>query len=154
MAGAPSGWIGESGASGDPSMTAEAIRADSANFQGCLAGLWPQAARRGVQRRTYEALTASLTPDLRIMDLLDSQPEFTKAVWDYLDVLVTDARIAKGRELLARYAKVFNAVERAYGVDRHNNATNRSDKTKNDTNANTKPVLQSTATLACIGRRQ
>src|SRR3569832_2050063 len=75
LAYAPSGWSGESGASGDPSMTAQAIRADAAEFRGCLAGLWPQAARRGVQRRTYEALTASLTPDLRIMDLLDSQPE-------------------------------------------------------------------------------
>ncbi len=98
------GWSGESGASGDPSMSAEAIRAAAANFQGCLAGLWPQAARRGVSRRLYESATASLTPDLRIMDLMDAQPEFTKSVWDYLDVLVTDARIAKGRELLARYA--------------------------------------------------
>src|SRR5690348_11341624 len=79
LAYAPSGWSGESGASGDPSMSAEAIRADAANFQGCLAGLWPQAARRGVPRRTFETLTASLTPDLRIMDLLDAQPEFTKA---------------------------------------------------------------------------
>ena len=154
LAYAPSGWSGESGASGDPSMSAEAIRADAANFQGCLAGLWPQAARRGVPRRTFETLTASLTPDLRIMDLLDAQPEFTKAVWDYLDVLVTDARIAKGRELLARYANVFDAVERAYGVDRTIIAAIWGVETNYGTIAGSKPVLQSTATLACIGRRQ
>ena len=29
------------------------------------------------------------------MDLLDAQPEFTKAFWDYLDILVSDARIAE-----------------------------------------------------------
>ena len=37
------------------------------------------------------------------MDLLDSQPEFTRAIWEYLDILVTDARIADGRAILARY---------------------------------------------------
>jgi lytic murein transglycosylase len=148
------GWSGESGASGDPSMSAEAIRAAAANFQGCLAGLWPQAARRGVSRRLYETATASLTPDLRIMDLMDAQPEFTKSVWDYLDVLVTDARIAKGRELLARYAPTFAAVERAYGVDRFVIAAIWGVETNYGTLAGTKPVLRSTATLACVGRRQ
>ncbi|MEZ5889668.1 MAG: hypothetical protein R3D52_05005 [Xanthobacteraceae bacterium] len=27
------------------------------------------------------------------MDLMDLQPEFTKALWDYLDLLVNDAKI-------------------------------------------------------------
>src|SRR5690242_2780057 len=151
---APSGWSGESGASGDPSMTAEAIRAAAANFHSCLESLWPQAARRGVSRRAFAAATAPLTPDLRIMDLMDAQPEFTKAVWDYLDVLVTDARIARGRELLARYAGVFDAVERAYGVDRYVIAAIWGVETNYGALAGSKPVLQSTATLACIGRRQ
>ncbi len=53
------------------------------------------------------------------MDLLDSQPEFTKSFWDYLDILVTDARIAKGRALLAKYADTFARAERAYGVSRY-----------------------------------
>jgi lytic murein transglycosylase len=154
LAYAPSGWSGDSGASGDPAMSAEAIRAAAANFHNCIESLWPQAARRGVPRRAFEAATASLTPDLRIMDLLDAQPEFTKAVWDYLDVLVTDARIAKGRELLARYANVFDAVERAYGVDRYTIAAIWGVESNYGTLGGTKPVLQSTATLACVGRRQ
>ena len=45
---------------------------------------------------------AGLTPDLRIMDLLDAQPEFTKSFWDYLDLLVSDERIANGRAILAQ----------------------------------------------------
>src|SRR5579864_1172190 len=44
----PPQWSGESGASGDPRMTAEAIRAAAANFHDCLERLWPAAARRGV----------------------------------------------------------------------------------------------------------
>ena len=60
-------WSGESGASNHPLMTAQAIRAAAANFRNCLAGLWPQAERRGVSRAVFEASVAGLTPDLRIM---------------------------------------------------------------------------------------
>lgn len=147
-------WSGESGASGDPSMTAEAIRADAANFHQCLNRLWPLAARRHVSRATYVAATKDLTPDLRIMDLMDNQPEFTKSFWDYLDILVTDERIEQGRELLAKYDKTFDAVEKAYGVDRYTLAAVWGVETKYGAVAGERPVLRSTATLACIGRRQ
>jgi lytic murein transglycosylase len=150
----PLPWSGESGASGDPSMTAEAIRADAANFRKCLDHLWPQAAKRHVSRTTYVAATKDLTPDLRIMDLLDSQPEFTKSFWDYLDILVTDERIAQGRELLAKYDKTFDAVEKKYGVDRYILAAIWGVETKYGAISGERPVLRSTATLACVGRRQ
>ncbi len=101
---APKEWSGEDGASGHPLMTADAIRRSAANFDRCVAGMWPDAARRGVSQASFERFTQDLSPDLRIMDLMDSQPEFTKAVWDYLDILVTDARIARGREILAKNA--------------------------------------------------
>ena len=94
-------------------MTADAIRAAAADFGNCLADLWPDAARRGVSRENFDRYTAGLTPDLHIMDLLDAQPEFTKSPWDYLDLLVSDDRIARGRELLAQYAPTFAAVENA-----------------------------------------
>src|SRR5580693_9877471 len=81
-------WSGQAGASGDPRMTADAIRAAAADFGNCLANLWPDAERRGVSRENFQRYTAGLTPDLHIMDLLDAQPEFTKSTWDYLDLLV------------------------------------------------------------------
>jgi membrane-bound lytic murein transglycosylase B len=112
-------WSGQSGSSGDPRMSASAIRAAAANFHDCIERLWPTAARRGVTRRTFVRSTAALTPDLRIMDLLDGQPEFTKSFWDYLDLLVNDARIEQGRAVLQKYRATFDAVERAYGVDRY-----------------------------------
>ncbi len=140
--------------SGDPLMGEQAIGTAAANFQSCLAGLWPTAARRGISRPVFDRVTASLTPDLHIMDLLDAQPEFTKSVWDYLDILVTENRIAKGRAILAKYAAQFDAVERAYGVDRYVIAAIWGVETNYGTQIGSKPVLRSTATLACIGRRQ
>jgi membrane-bound lytic murein transglycosylase B len=146
-------WSGQSGASGDPRMTAEAIRA-AADFGNCIAGLWPDAARRGITRANYLRFTAGLTPDLSIMDKLDAQPEFTKATWDYLDLLVSDDRIARGQELLAQYAPTFAAVERAYGIDRYILAAFWGVESDYGTMIGDRPVLRSTATLACVGRRR
>src|SRR6516162_2403683 len=111
-------WSGESGASNHPLMTAQAIRAAAANFRNCLAGLWPLAERRGVSRAVFEANVAGLTPDLRIMDLLDAQPEFTKSFWDYLDLLVNEDRIQNGRAILAQHRATFDAIDTIRHADR------------------------------------
>src|ERR1700752_4370466 len=151
--GAPA-WSGEDGASGPPLMTARAIREAAANFQTCVAAMWPDAARRNISQENFERFTTGLQPDLRIMDLMDSQPEFTKAIWDYLDILVSDARLAKGREILAKYKPQFDATEKAYGVDRYVIAAIWGIESNYSTQMGDRSVLQSTATLACIGRRQ
>src|SRR5262245_30515155 len=147
-------WSGESGSSGHPAMQADAIRAAAANFRNCLEELWPHAARRGVTRPDFDAQTAGLTPDLRIMDFVDAQPEFTKAFWEYLDTLVSDARIENGRKLLAQHRATFDAVEKAYGVDRHYIAAIWGVESNYSTAIGERSVVRSTATLACIGRRQ
>jgi membrane-bound lytic murein transglycosylase B len=147
-------WSGKSGGSGDPRMTAEAIRAAAANFHRCIERLWPQAARRHVSRAIFERYTAPLTPDLRIMDLIDNQPEFSKSIWNYLDLLVTDERIEKGRALLDKYRATLDAVERTYGVDRHIITAIWGVESDYGAEGGDRPVLRSTATLACVGRRQ
>ncbi len=149
-----SDWSGESGASGDPLMTATAIRAAAADFRGCLARLYPLAERRGVSRAMFEDSIAGLTPELRIMDLMDTQPEFTKSIWDYLDILVSDQRIADGRAILARHRAAFDAVEKAYGVDRHFIAAIWGVESDYSRQIGERSVIRSTATLACVGRRQ
>ena len=151
---APLPWSGEDGASGHPLMTASAIREAAANFNDCVASMWPDAARRNISQASFQRFTAGLTPDLRIMDLMDSQPEFTKSIWDYLDILVNDNRLAKGRETLAKYKPQFDAAEKTYGVDRHAIAAIWGIESNYSSQIGERSVLQSTATLACIGRRQ
>ena len=147
-------WSGEPGASGHPLMMPDAILGAVADFKNCLERIWPEAARRGISRASFEKFTADLEPDVKIMDFVDAQPEFTKAFWDYVDLLVTDERIAKGRELLVAHAATFDAVERAYGVDRHIIVAIWGVETKYGAVAGDRPVVRSTATLACVGRRQ
>ncbi|MDB5599228.1 MAG: lytic murein transglycosylase [Xanthobacteraceae bacterium] len=147
-------WSGESGSSGHPAMTADAIRAAAQNFPQCLENLWPLAAKRGVSRAVYERHALTLTPDLKIMDFMDSQPEFSKAIWEYMDILVSDVRIQKGREILATHQASFDAVEKHYGVDRYAIAAIWGIESNYGTQGGDRPVVRSTATLACVGRRQ
>src|SRR3982074_2083204 len=151
---APPPWSGEDGASGHPLMTAAAIREAAANFDQCVASMWPDAARRNISQASFQRFTTGLEPDLRIMDLMDSQPEFTKAIWDYLDILVNDVRLAKGREILAKYKAEFDAAEKTYGVDRYAIASIWGIESNYSTQMGDRSVPNSTATLACIGPRQ
>src|SRR5438105_12585886 len=130
------------------------IRAAAADFGNCLEHLRPEAARRGISRASFERFTAGLAPDLSIMDKLDAQPEFTKSTWDYLDALVSDERIARGRELLVQYATTFAAVARTYGVEPAILAAIWGVESNYGTLGGDRPVIRSTATLACVGRRQ
>jgi lytic murein transglycosylase len=147
-------WSGEDGASGHPLMTAAAIREAAAGFENCVAAMWPDAARRNISQDSFQRFTAGLAPDLRIMDLMDAQPEFSKSIWDYLDILVNDTRLARGREILSQYRAQFDAVEKAYGVDRYAIAAIWGIESNYSTQMGDRSVLQSTATLACVGRRQ
>jgi lytic murein transglycosylase len=150
----PRPWTGEDGSSGHPLMKAAAIRQAAASFEQCLEGLWPLAQKRNVSRASFDKHVKGLQPDLRIMDLMDAQPEFTKAFWDYLDILVNDARIANGLEMLTRHKAHFDMVEKAYGVDRYVITAIWGVESNYGTLGGDRPVIRSTATLACIGRRQ
>src|SRR5260370_7390117 len=88
------------------------------------------------------------------MDLLDAQPEFTKWIWDYLDILVNENRIQTGKAILAKHRATFDAMEKAYGVDRHVVAAIWGVESNYGTQIGDRSVIRSTATLACIGRRQ
>jgi lytic murein transglycosylase len=137
-----------------PAMTQEAISADAANFKQCIAQLGTQAARRGIAAAVYSRETRDLEPDMKILEFMDKQPEFTKAVWDYIDQLVAERRIAQGREMFAQNRAVFQRIEKTYGVDPYVVAAIWGIESNFGANRGDRDVIRSTATLACIGRRQ
>ena len=71
------------------------------------------------RRKAFSVSPRALAPTCASWICSNSQPEFTKSIWDYLDILVNDNRLAKGREILAKYKPQFDATEKAYGVDRY-----------------------------------
>ena len=154
-AGAPPPWSGEDGASGHPLMTARAIREAAANFDNCVAAMWPDAARRNISQQSFERFTAGLEPDLRIMDLMDSAARIHQGDLGLSrhprerqpprqgprDPRQVQAAVRRGGKSLWR--RPLHRSRRS-GASRSNYSTQMGDRS----------VLQSTATLACIGRRQ
>ncbi|MEQ1708704.1 MAG: lytic murein transglycosylase [Terricaulis sp.] len=62
-------------------------------------------------------LLSGLSPDERIVELDQRQPEFVSPVWDYVTNRVTETRINGGRALKAEIGSTLQAVEARYGVD-------------------------------------
>ncbi len=147
-------WSGEAGASGHPQMTVEAIRAAAADFPNCVARMWPDAAKRGVTQQNFVASHAR--SHARPAD--HGSPGLAAGV--HQGVLGISRhprqrqRIARGKEMLAQYRTTFDAVEKAYGVDRYTIAAIWGVETNYGQIGGDRPVLRSTATLACVGRRQ
>ena len=90
-----------------------------ADFAGCLAGLKSSAASQGVSGATFDRVMAGVTPDPKVIEALNSQPEFKTPIWDYLAFLVDEQKVADGKAGMARHASALASAEARYGVDRH-----------------------------------
>ena len=89
-----------------------------ADFDDCLDGLRSAAAANGVSQRTIAAALSSVTPDPKIIEAMNNQPEFKTPIWDYLGTLVDDEKIAEGKAMARRHAATLDAAEQRFGVDR------------------------------------
>jgi membrane-bound lytic murein transglycosylase B len=98
-------------------MTAPALAQGDAGFARFLAGLKAEAIASGVSANAYDALTNNLTPDPRVPRLVETQPEFTTPVWDYIETRVNRARIDRGRTAIERNGPLFSAIGQRTGVD-------------------------------------
>ncbi|WP_246252149.1 lytic murein transglycosylase [Ancylobacter pratisalsi] len=143
-----------SGTSTHPAMTDAALARDERNFSACIAEMEPKARAKGVSAAAFRRYTAGLTPDMSIMKKLETQPEFTRTAGDYVEMLVSETRIRKGREAMAEHAAVFEAVGKTYGVDPYVVAAIWGIETNYGGARGSYPVLRATGTLACVGRRK
>ena len=76
-----------------------------------------KAVAAGVSREVYRQATDGLTPDPAIPRLVETQPEFTTPVWDYLDARITEGRISRGRAAIEKNKALFAGTGRMTGVD-------------------------------------
>jgi lytic murein transglycosylase len=114
-------------AAGCAAWVACAIPAAAAEpaFRAFIEGLWPQAEAIGVSRRTFEAATRAIEPDLTLPDLdLPSrgstpprgQAEFVQTPADYIKE-ASIARLAEqGKRLAAQHGATLTAIEQKFGV--------------------------------------
>jgi len=89
------------------------------SFAGFLSQLRAEAVSAGVNGAFYDSIISGLEPDPRVPSLVETQPEFTTPIWDYLDARISTGRIERGKAALSRHSTLFAKVSEAYGVDPH-----------------------------------
>ncbi len=124
-----------------------------ADFAECVAGLKADAARAGISAKTLDAAFNGLEPDMKVLDFQKQQPEFKTPVWDYVDSLVDDERVADGKAAMAREARALARAEETYGVSRSMLAAIWGVESNFGTEMGKRPLVQSLSTLACFGKR-
>ncbi len=101
-----------------PALTATTTAsAQSTDFDAWLESFRAEAAAAGVSEAVMDEAFAGVTVNQRVYERNDNQPEFTRAIWDYLDTSLSEQKIANGRAALAENRILLSLIEEAYGVD-------------------------------------
>ena len=128
--------------------------AELSQFRACMVGLRSPAKAAGITDAAFDQYAMTISPDMGVLPLLDRQPEFTTALWDYLAALVDSRRITQGRERMATHAALLSQVQARTGVDAATVVAVWGVESDYGQNFGQRPLLQSLGTLACFGRRQ
>jgi membrane-bound lytic murein transglycosylase B len=94
-------------------------QADAAlTFGQWIERFWPVARSAGITRTTYDRAFKGMTPDPKVIEAANFQPEYKKPIGEYVDRVVSEKRIAAGKEKLAENKALLDILEQRYGVDR------------------------------------
>ena len=100
-----------------PAFAAE-VPAD--DFASWLRDFRSEALAAGIDAGTVDAAFSDVQGPLeRVLELDRSQPEFVQTFSAYMRNRLSDARIARGRQLMEQHADLFARLEREYGVQPH-----------------------------------
>jgi lytic murein transglycosylase len=125
-----------------------------ANFASFLQALRPDAEARGITPATFDAAFTGLTPDPRVAATTRRQPEYNSAIGTYINGIASPARIKGATAKAAEWARILDAVEQQYGVDRWIILAIWGIETSFGTNTGGFDVIRSLATLAAMGYRE
>jgi len=96
----------------NPARAADA----SVEFSVWLADLRAEALGQGISPAILDAALEGVEPIPRVIELDRSQPEGTLTFQQYMERVVPNSRVAKGRKKLAENAAALDAVYKVYGV--------------------------------------
>jgi membrane-bound lytic murein transglycosylase B len=82
------------------------------------AELWPDAQAKGITRASFDIAMRGVTPDPRVIAATKRQPEYGKPVGAYINDIVSIGRIKRGGVKAQEWARVFDAVEKKFQVER------------------------------------
>lgn len=132
----------------------ETIASHAGAFPTCLANLQTRARGEGLSEQTINNTMASLQFVPRVIELDQSQPEFSQTFTNYFSNRATDWRVNKGRRLLKKHRVLLDKLAQQYGVPPQYILSFWGLETNYGSYKGKMTVLDSLATLACEPRRR
>jgi membrane-bound lytic murein transglycosylase B len=123
------------------------------NFNAWLAELRSEALSSGISKETLDSALSRVQLLPRVTDLEQRQPEFRLTVEEYLQRVVPESRVLRGREAMKENRDLLNRVYRDYGVQPSVLVALWGIETDFGRSVGAYPVIDATATLAFQGRR-
>jgi lytic murein transglycosylase len=123
-------------------------------FTAFIAEIRPEALAAGISPRVFDAAFAGLTADASLLELLTAQPEHVMAPWEYMGRIISEKRIAEGRQKLAEHRALLDEIELKLGVDRHVVVAIWGIESSFGALPGKRPVIRSLATLAIADPRR
>ena len=112
------------------------------------------AGQAGISEATLRAALDGVQYLPRVVELDRAQPEFTRAVWDYLDRAVSPERVALGKDKLLQVRREVDAAAARYGVPPGVVVAIWGMESNYGSNFGSTPTLDALATLGFEGRRE
>ena len=116
-------------------------------------GVRSEALEQGISAAVFDAAFADVEPIPRVIELDRSQPEVTLTFDQYVERVVPESRVEKGRKLLAEHRDLLEPIGRTYGVPPRFIVALWGIETNFGQYLGGFPVIASLATLAYDGRR-
>lgn len=135
------------------SSTEAAADKQTLTFAQWRSGFIQQARAAGIEGWVLEQAFTDLSADPSIIKSDQSQPEFSRPVWQYLEGALSSWRIARGKALLAEHTRTLDTLEQRYGVDRYTLVAIWGMESNYGRHTGDKNIIRSLATLAWNGRR-
>jgi membrane-bound lytic murein transglycosylase B len=123
-------------------------------FPACLQTIQAEATRQGVPAQVADRALQGLTPDQKVVDLDQRQPEFSLTYAKYVGASVTPERIVKGQQKMAQHRALLDALQAEYGVPPQYIMSFWGMETNYGSFMGDFQVVRSVATLGCMTKRQ
>jgi len=120
----------------------------SVAFDAFLEQVRAEAIGKGIVPAVVDPALAGVFPDLEVIELLNRQPEHDRTAGQYVSLLVSADRVAKGQAAVAGNVATLAAVEARFGVDRHVVAAIWGVETSYGASHGDRSVIRSLSTLA------
>jgi len=100
-----------------PFVFLSALEANAETFHWFVEGIWPDAKKQGISKRTFDRATSGLKPSPKVSKLAKKQPEFAQPIGKYIAKRLGPTRVNIGKKKVKRNRRLLDNIQKRTGVD-------------------------------------